>query len=85
MFLWRHLAHWPALLVLTQANFMPLKATGEINAVAAGMVDLAAKEGARMGGSMTGSKVFSIERVASLRTKSPSHLVSPAWSPLAMP
>lgn len=50
MFLWRHLAHWPALLVLTQANFMPLKATGEINAVAAGMVDLAAKEGARMGG-----------------------------------
>jgi hypothetical protein len=48
--LWRHLAHWPGLLALTQAAFAPLQAAGEINAAAVRMVDLAAKEGARMGG-----------------------------------
>jgi hypothetical protein len=38
------------LLVLTQTTFAPLKATGEINVVVVGMVDLVAKEGARIEG-----------------------------------
>ena len=46
--LWRHLAHWPALLALTHAAFAPLQPSGAIAAAAAQVVALAREEGARM-------------------------------------
>ena len=46
--LWRHLAHWPALLALIYTAFSPLQASGTIPAVIARVVALAREEGARM-------------------------------------
>lgn len=46
--LWRHLAHWPALLAIVHCAFAPLQASGAIDAASAQMVSLAAEEGARI-------------------------------------
>lgn len=46
--LWRHLAHWPALLALAYTAFAPLQQDGTIAAATARMVALAQEEGARM-------------------------------------
>ena len=46
--LWRHLAHWPALLALVHADFAPLHTNAAIARATAQMVDLAREEGARM-------------------------------------
>lgn len=46
--LWRHLAHWPGLLALTQASFQPLQSAGEIQSAAVRMVALATDEGGWM-------------------------------------
>jgi hypothetical protein len=46
--LWRHLAHWPALLALVYCAFAPLQSRGLIEEANARMVALGAAEGARM-------------------------------------
>jgi len=46
--LWRHLAHWPALLALASVAFDPLQTGGAIDDATARIVRLAASEGARM-------------------------------------
>jgi len=46
--LWRHLAHWPALLALIHAAFAPLQSHGLIEEANARLVTLGAAEGARM-------------------------------------
>jgi len=46
--LWRHLAHWPALLALVCSAFTPLQSRGEIQAASARLAALALAEGARM-------------------------------------
>jgi hypothetical protein len=46
--LWRHLAHWPALLALVHGAFAPLQSRGQIEEANARLVALSAAEGARM-------------------------------------
>jgi hypothetical protein len=46
--LWRHLAHWPALLALIHGAFAPLQSRGLIEEANARLVALSAAEGARM-------------------------------------
>lgn len=46
--LWRHLAHWPALLALVHGAFAPLQSRGLIEQANARLVALGAAEGARM-------------------------------------
>jgi hypothetical protein len=46
--LWRHLAHWPALLALVHGAFAPLQSRGLIGQANARLVALGAAEGARM-------------------------------------
>ncbi|MEM7404706.1 MAG: hypothetical protein AAF458_05395 [Pseudomonadota bacterium] len=46
--LWRHLAHWPALLAIIHSGFAPLHASGAIDAATAEIVELARDAGVRM-------------------------------------
>lgn len=46
--LWRHLAHWPALLALIHAAMAPLQASGAITGATERMASFAAVEGAKM-------------------------------------
>lgn len=46
--LWRHLAHWPALLALVHASFCAHQGDGSIRVATQSMVALARSEGARM-------------------------------------
>jgi hypothetical protein len=46
--LWRHLAHWPALLALIHCAFAPLQSRGLIDEANAQLVALSDAEGARM-------------------------------------
>jgi hypothetical protein len=46
--LWRHLAHWPALLALIHCAFAPLQSRGLIDEANARLVALSEAEGARM-------------------------------------
>ncbi len=46
--LWRHSAHWPALLALIHCAFGPLQSHGLIDEANARLIDLSDTEGARM-------------------------------------
>ncbi len=65
--LWRHLAHWPALLALSSAVFDPLQTSGAVDNATERIVRLAADEGSRMASLPRKALILDEEAVAVLR------------------
>ena len=74
--LWRHLAHWPALLALVYCAFAPLQSRGLIEEANARMVALGAAEGSRMAHLRLTSSALSRQALATITgyVRSPSQV-----------
>ena len=64
--LWRHLAHWPALLAMIHGAFAPLQSRGLIEKANARLVALGAAEGARMAHLRRTSSALSRQALATI-------------------